>query len=49
MNSRPSHAPSSRVKTIYSARQEQPATLGGGFLGQADYYVVVPETMVTSY
>lgn len=22
---------------------------GGVFLGQADYYVVVPETMVTSY
>lgn len=43
------YAPSTRVKTIYSARQEHLDTLEEVFLGQADYYVVVPETMVTSY
>lgn len=43
------YAPSTRVKTIYSARQEQLDTLEEVFLGQADYYVIVPETMVTSY
>lgn len=43
------YAPGTKVKVIYSAKQEDTASLDSTYMGLADYYLVVPEDMVTSY
>ncbi len=43
------YAPKAKVKTIYSVKQETTDTLDDAYAGQADFYLCVPEDMVTSY
>lgn len=43
------YSPKTKAKVIYSAKQEDTATLDSTYMGLADYYLVVPEDMVTSY
>ncbi len=43
------YAPKAKIKTIFSARQETIDALDDAYIGQADFYLCVPEDMVTSY
>lgn len=43
------YAPERTYKTIYSVRQEDISVLEADYLGHGDYYICVPEDMVTSY
>lgn len=43
------YAPKAKEKTIYSVKQETTDTLDDAYAGQADFYLCVPEDMVTSY
>lgn len=43
------YAPKTKIKTIYSVRQEDISKLDSTYLGLGDYYLAVPESMVTSY
>ena len=43
------YRPGTKVKTIYSVKQEDISTLDSTYLGHGDYYICVPSDMVTSY
>lgn len=43
------YKPGVTVKTIYSVRQENIESLDSTYLGHGDYYLCVPEDMVTTY
>lgn len=43
------YRPDVRIKTIYSVRQDEIEKLDSIYLGHGDYYICVPEDMVTSY
>lgn len=43
------YRPGTKIKTIYSVKQEDISTLDSTYLGHGDYYICVPSDMVTTY
>ena len=43
------YRPGTKIKTIYSVKQEDISSLDETYLGHGDYYICVPSDMVTSY
>lgn len=43
------YAPKTKIKTIYRVKQESVSQLDSTYLHHGDFYLCVPEDMVTSY
>lgn len=43
------YRPNTKLKTVYSVKQEDISSLDSTYLGHGDYYICIPEDMVRSY